>query len=327
MTADFWFDPLCPWAWMTSRWMLEVEQVRDIQVRWHVMSLAVLNEGRDLPDDYRALLETAWGPVRVVIAAQQAAGDRVVLPLYTALGNRIHLEERRDFDAVCREALAEIGLLLPAVVIGEVSGRVEYHDAEVHLPTDQLEQLSYSLDAAVSRFLRRGLLSAGGLSPGSATHTADRWKLANRLKGRLGYLGVYYKRDPSRFLRNLAEADRQELLRSLTRTYRDLLISYFRDPATANQALESFVNTAFFADLPITNTVEIHMDLIDGFSKQLKLEGHRNDFLQDYRLALLDVMAHLCEMYRRSIPPDLPIRVAPDDAHDPLAQIPSQELP
>ena len=76
---------------------------------------------------------------------------------------------------------------------------------------------------------------------------------------------------------------------------------------TANQALESFVNTAFFSDLPITKTVEIHMNLIDGFSKQLKLEGHKNDFLQDYRLALLDVMAHLCEMYRRSIPPDAPL--------------------
>lgn len=246
-------------------------------------------------------------------------------------------QRREDFDAVLLEqgalpsplyeALAEIGLLLPAVVIGEVSGRVEYHDAEVHLPTDQLEQLSYSLDAAVSRFLRRGLLSASGLSPGSASDTADRWKLANRLKGRLGFLGVYYKRDPTRFLRNLAEVDRQKLLHSLTRTYRDLLISYFRDPATANQALESFVNTAFFADLPITNTVEIHMNLIDGFSKQLKLEGHRNDFLQDYRLALLDVMAHLCEMYRRSIPPDLPIRVGADDAPAPPAQILSQELP
>jgi circadian clock protein KaiA len=224
---------------------------------------------------------------------------------------------REDFDAVLLEQgavpgealreLSERGLLLPAVVIGEVTGQVEYHDAEVHLPPDQLEQLTYSLDAAVSRFLRRGLQSATGLPPGSGTETGERWKLANRLKGRLGYLGVYYKRDPSRFLRNLSEADREDLLRSLTRTYRDLLISYFRDPASANQALESFVNTAFFADLPITNTVEIHMNLIEGFWKQLKLEGHKHEFLQDYRLALLDVMAHLCEMYRRSVPPDLPI--------------------
>jgi circadian clock protein KaiA len=135
----------------------------------------------------------------------------------------------------------------------------------------------------------------------------ERWKLSNRLKDRLGYLGVYYKRDPDRFFRHLPETEREELVRSLTRTYRDLLVSYFRDPAAANQALESFVNTAFFADLPITKTVEIHMNLMDGFWKQLKLEGHKNDFLQDYRLALLDVMAHLCEMYRRSIPPDRPI--------------------
>lgn len=236
------------------------------------------------------------------------------------------LDRRRDdFDAVLLEqgvlpaassrVLGEMGLLLPAVVIGEVTGQVEVHDAEVHLPPDQLEQLSYSLDAALSRFLRRGLLPNGSSAPGAASDVGERWKLANRLKGRLGYLGVYYKRDPSRFLRKLSEADREELLRSLTRTYRDLLISYFRDPAAANQALESFVNTAFFADLPITNTVEIHMNLIDGFWKQLQLEGHKNDFLQDYRLALLDVMAHLCEMYRRAIPPDLPVLAAElDDA-------------
>ena len=230
---------------------------------------------------------------------------------------------REDFDAVLLEqgvlpaatyqTLSEQGLLLPALVIGEMTGRIEYHDAEVHLPPDQLEQLSYNLDAAISRFLRRGLLSAASLPPGSDGSTADRWKLANRLKGRLGYLGVYYKRDPSRFLRNLGSLERQELLRSLTRTYRDLLLSYFRDPAAANQALESFVNTAFFSDLPITNTVEIHMNLIDGFWKQLKLEGHKNDFLQDYRLALLDVMAHLCEMYRRSVPPDAPVAPLPVD--------------
>jgi circadian clock protein KaiA len=227
---------------------------------------------------------------------------------------------REDFDAVLLEEnafpsgvyqeLRERGLLLPAVVIGEVSGRIEYHDAEVHLPPDQLEQLSYSLDAAVSRFLRRGLLGAGNLPPGSSGTPPDRWRLANRLRERLGYLGVYYKRDPSRFLRNLPEKERQQLLHSLSRTYRDLLLSYFRDPAAANQALESYVNTAFFSDLPITKTVEIHMNLIDGFWKQLKLEGHKNDFLQDYRLALLDVMAHLCEMYRRSLPADAPLPLA-----------------
>ena len=131
---------------------------------------------------------------------------------------------------------------------------------------------------------------------------ASAWKLTNRLQERLGYLGVFYKRDPSRFLSNLPPGEQQELLKSLERTYRDLLLGYFRDPAAANQALESFVNTAFFGDLPITRAVEIHMNLIDDFWKKLRLEGHKNDFLQDYRLALLDVMAHLCEMYRRSIP-------------------------
>lgn len=223
------------------------------------------------------------------------------------------LEQRRDaFDVVLLqqgmlapevyEALRRQGLVLPAVVVGEVSGRLEYHEAEVHLPQDQLEQIAYSVDAAVSRFLRRGVPSGD-----AAPATPGPWRLPNRLSGRLGYLGVFYKRDPALFLRNLPKAERQELLGSLERSYRDLLISYFKDPAAANQAIESFVHTAFFSDLPINKVVEIHVDLIDVFWKQLKLEGHKHDFLQDYRLALLDVLAHLCEMYRRSIPPDLPI--------------------
>ena len=267
------------------------------------LTIALLLQTADLVEACRQWLPgSRYKPIEIALGADlNLAG---VLEAHQDEVDAVVIEQQLLSDPQ-REQLRNQGLLFPAVVVGEMKGTVDYHPEELHLPGDQLEQLSYNIDAAISRFLRQG--RADGRSDEGDRSTEAVWKLSSRLQERLGYLGVFYKRDPSRFLGSLPKEEREELLQSLQRTYRDLLISYFRDPAAANQALESFVNTAFFSDLPITRTVEIHVDLIDGFWKQLRLEGHKNDFLQDYRLALLDVMAHLCEMYRRSIPPDIPI--------------------
>jgi len=108
--VELWFDPLCPWAWMTSRWLMEVEKVRDVQVTWSVMSLAVLNEDADLPEDYARMMKQAWGPVRVIVAAAREHGDEVIKPLYDAMGTLIHLGGEKDYEVVIRGALEQVGL-------------------------------------------------------------------------------------------------------------------------------------------------------------------------------------------------------------------------
>jgi hypothetical protein len=127
--AEFWFDPVCPWAWITSRWMLEVEQVRPVTTHWNIMSLAYLNlnqhEGKDLSEEYLQRMEQAWGPVRICEAARRLRGDEVLLPLYTAIGTRFHNDQNRGLPAL-QEAVAEVGL--PESVL-EAARNDEFDDA------------------------------------------------------------------------------------------------------------------------------------------------------------------------------------------------------
>ncbi len=145
--VDFWFDALCPWAWITSRWMLEVQQVRPVEVTWHAMSLAVLNEGKaDMSERYQELMAQAWGPMRVVIAAEQKFGPGVVEPLYTALGNRFHLEKAPKDRATIEAALAEAGL--PAD-LADAMDSTEYDDALRASHRDGIERVGYEVGTPV----------------------------------------------------------------------------------------------------------------------------------------------------------------------------------
>lgn len=125
--VDLWFDPLCPWAWITSRWLLEVEKVRPVRPRWHVMSLAVLNEGKDVPEEYRKMLATeAWWGVRVAVAVEQRSGNEELGRFYTALGTRLHnRREPRSLETIAA-ALADVGQ--PADLI-EAAESTDYDEA------------------------------------------------------------------------------------------------------------------------------------------------------------------------------------------------------
>jgi len=108
--VDLWVDPACPWAWVTSRWLLEAQKVRDVEVNFHIMSLAVLNDGRELPEMYVEFMKQAWRPVRVLIAAEQRHGNAVIEKLYSAMGSRFHIKGEKDVDVLISESLKEAGL-------------------------------------------------------------------------------------------------------------------------------------------------------------------------------------------------------------------------
>jgi protein-disulfide isomerase-like protein with CxxC motif len=170
--VDFWFDPICPWAWIASRWVLEVQKVRPVEPVWHVMSLSVLNENKeDLPEQYREGIKAGWGPVRVLIAAEQAHGSQVLLPLYTALGNRFHLEKApRDRETILA-ALAEAGL--PAS-LADAMDSTSYDDAVRASHAEGINRVGYDVGTPV--------ISVGELSVfGPVVSPIPRGEAAGRL--------------------------------------------------------------------------------------------------------------------------------------------------
>ncbi len=223
--------------------------------------------------------------------------------------------------------LSEHVTLLPTVILQDKAPQlptVLCHEAEIRLSLDRLDTVPMALNEAIEAFLH---LSPAGtltepdeltdqLGAGMGRHTMDdpetknaqaflvnqQQRLSEKLKERLGYLGVYYKRSPKAYLRNLPPEEQLEVLAELKAEYRGIVLGYFSTYGDVNQKIDAYADMAFFADLPVSQVVEIHMDVMDEFVKQLKLEGRNEDIVLDYRLTLIDTLAHLCEMYRRSVP-------------------------
>ncbi len=221
--------------------------------------------------------------------------------------------------------LYEAGILLPVVIIDTTTTSPTndspindfptylYHSAEVHLSFEGIPDLTSAIDQAIAHFLHLAPNCPISDQPPQITKInkienkesfllLQQRRLAEKLKERLGYLGVYYKRNPQFFYRNLSGADKREVLQELEANYREIVLNYFVQDYPLNDLIDQFVNRVFFTDISISQILEIHMELMDNFSQQLKLEGRSEEILLDYRLALIDVLAHLGEMYRRSIP-------------------------
>ena len=227
--------------------------------------------------------------------------------------------------------LYEQGRLLPIILLSPHPSALDsntdkptivYHNAEIHLPESEWSDLPAVVDKAIAHYLHLGPSCAlvNNAEEDNPSEIKDDSKqsflllqqrrLADKLKERLGYLGVYYKRNPSHFYRNLSPQEKREYLDLLSAEYREIILAYFSQEINVNDMLDQFVNQAFFADLAISQILEIHMELMDEFAQHLKLEGRSEEVLLDYRLTLIDILAHLGEMYRRSIPrEDIPFDV------------------
>lgn len=213
--------------------------------------------------------------------------------------------------------LQKLKIFIPAAIAYEderllMPKSISYHAAEVKFQLRKPELICASIDLALTQFLNLNIaafsLSATAeesqeiIAHSHSLLESQQIALADKLKERLNYLGIFYKRNPQDFYRNLAQDQKEDLDQRLAKEYRQIILNYFEEDTQMNQIIDRFVNLAFFADVSVSQILEIHMDLMGEFSQQLKLEKRSEDILLDYRLALVDIIAHLCEMYRRSIP-------------------------
>jgi circadian clock protein KaiA len=260
------------------------------------------------PEDFFATIERERLTLDCVILEQQ--------PALAVTIHRLH-REATLLPAIILTSEETAENKLASLQQTEVKGLnpledARYHTAEVILTPTQLEHLPQHIEGAISQFLRLSpawrLLQQHAEEHGISastfeeTLTTQQHRLSEKLRERLGYLGVYYKRDPQQFWRNLSESEREQLSHELRSDYQDIILTYFRKETEVNQKIDAFVNKMFFADISVSQVLEMHMELMERFAKKLKLEGRNEDILLDYRLTLIDTIAHLCEMYRRSIP-------------------------
>ena len=185
-----------------------------------------------------------------------------------------------------------------------------YHGAEIRLYSTQLKEINSYVRLAINKFISLAAenegdclelpeIQAAGVKK---SLVAQQRRSIDKLKQRLSHMGFFYKRNPESFWLNLPPKQQQELDREIRQSYRQILLTYFEDDSSIKGLIDEFVDRAFFADISTSQIIEIHMDLIDNFAYQLKIEGRNDDILLDYRLPLIDIVSHLCEMYRRSIP-------------------------
>jgi circadian clock protein KaiA len=208
-------------------------------------------------------------------------------------------------------ALRDQGTILPVVFLTSTETAPSppplYHSSEVSISPEKVAGLDKSIERAIAEFLSLAPATEQLSCPlpdlkSIAFLLQQQRRLTEKLKERLGYLAVYYNRNSEHFFRNLSTEERETLSAQLKVQYHEIVLAYFAPDLNPNDMLDEFVTLLFFADLSVSEVVELHMELMEEFSKQLKLEGWSEDILLDYRLTLIDVIAHLCEMYRRSVP-------------------------